>query len=371
MGKINTLLSYMWIKSDAYGTLNWGQLSQDNVGILPDLSGTMIESNAVVFEGSGMRVRVKGAKNSNDLGGEFTWGAFLTCLGSGFASGADCNGYPENAIRYDSPSWGGFSASSSFGDDDVWDVSVKYSADWNSIKVSAAAGYANVTDEGCNAVGTCTKVPVFGGGGAPFQGFRKDTDIWQVGGSVMHVPSGLLLHVYWEQEDNKGTQLTTLNFRTPTSVSNSAANENETWFIKAGLKRTWLAAGPTILWAEWGQYNDMFSLQCGGKPGAGCPTFIPTSTPFPNDKGEITDEEGVVNGSEVQRWGIGVVQEIDSAAMHLFARWQRLAIDVDATSTGLACSSGGLCFDNGRFAKRIDTNFEDLDIFQIGGVIFF
>jgi hypothetical protein len=187
----------------------------------------------------------------------------------------------------------------------------------------------------------------------------------------MHVPSGLLLHVYWEQEDNKGTQLTTLNFRTPTSVSNSAANENETWFIKAGIKRTWLAAGPTILWAEWGQYNDMFSLQCGGKPGAGCPTFIPTSTTFPNDKGEITDEEGVVNGSEVQRWGIGVVQEIDSAAMHLFARWQRLAIDVDATSTGLACSSRGLCFDDGRFGKRIDTNFEDLDIFQIGGVIFF
>jgi len=79
MGKINTLLSYMWIKSDAYGTLNWGQLSQptDNVGILPDLSGTMIESNAVVFDGSGMRVRVEGAKNSNDLAGEFTRGCIF------------------------------------------------------------------------------------------------------------------------------------------------------------------------------------------------------------------------------------------------------------------------------------------------------
>ncbi|MGB6196018.1 MAG: hypothetical protein WBF49_06750, partial [Methyloceanibacter sp.] len=65
-------------------------------------------------------------------------------------------------------------------------------------------------------------------------------------------------------------------------------------------------------------------------------------------------------------------QEIDSAAMHLFARWQRLSIDVDATSTGLACpSGGGLCFDNGRFGKGINTNFEDLDIYQIGGVIFF
>jgi hypothetical protein len=151
----------------------------------------------------------------------------------------------------------------------------------------------------------------------------------------MHAPSGLWVHGYWQQEDNKGTQLTTLNFKTPTSVSNSAANENETWFIKAGINRTWLAAGATVLWGEWGRYNDMFSFQCGGKPGAGCLTLIPTSTPFPDGiNGEITDEKGVVNGSEVQRWGIGVLQEIDSAAMHLFARWQRLSIDVEATSIG-------------------------------------
>ena len=43
---IDTLLSYMWVKSDKYGTLNWGLLSQatDNVALLPDLSGTIIES---------------------------------------------------------------------------------------------------------------------------------------------------------------------------------------------------------------------------------------------------------------------------------------------------------------------------------------
>ena len=52
----------MWIKSDKYGTLNWGQLSQatDNVALLPDLSGTIIESNAVLFDGAGMFIRPKG-----------------------------------------------------------------------------------------------------------------------------------------------------------------------------------------------------------------------------------------------------------------------------------------------------------------------
>ena len=79
-GDINTLLSYMWIKSDGYGTVNWGQLSQatDNVALLPDLSGTVIEANAVLFDGAGMFVRPKGAKNSNDLSTDFAWGVSLT-----------------------------------------------------------------------------------------------------------------------------------------------------------------------------------------------------------------------------------------------------------------------------------------------------
>ena len=67
----------MWLKSDRYGTVNWGQLSQatDNVALLPDLSGTIIESNAVLFDGGGMFIRPKGVKNSSDLAtGDFKWG---------------------------------------------------------------------------------------------------------------------------------------------------------------------------------------------------------------------------------------------------------------------------------------------------------
>jgi len=57
---------------------------------------------------------------------------------------------------------------------------------------------------------------------------------------------------------------------------------------------------------------------------------------------------------------LGVVQEIDPAAMHLFARWQHLDPDIS-----------GKFFDafNGVEAKA--PSFEDQDIFQVGGVIFF
>ena len=149
---INTLLSYMWIKSDVWGTTNWGQLSQatDNVALLPDLSGTIIEANAVLFDGAGMFIRPKGAKNSNDLSTDFAWGAVVNCLSGGGGVGADCAGYPYNGFRYDTPTWAGFSVSTGYYEDDVWDVAVKYAADWNSIKFSAAVGYTQLTDEGCN-----------------------------------------------------------------------------------------------------------------------------------------------------------------------------------------------------------------------------
>ena len=38
-----------------------------------------------------------------------------------------------------------------------------------------------------------------------------------------------------------------------------------------------------------------------------------------------------ITGSDVDRWGLGVVQEIDSAAMHLFARWQHLSVRLVST----------------------------------------
>ena len=69
---ISVLLSYMWLKSDRWGTLNWGQLSQatDNVALLPDLSGTVIESNAVLFDGANFFLRPNGRgipRNSQGL----------------------------------------------------------------------------------------------------------------------------------------------------------------------------------------------------------------------------------------------------------------------------------------------------------------
>jgi len=383
---VNTLLSYMWLKSDKWGTVNWGQLSQatDNVALLPDLSGTVIESNAVVFDGAGMFVRPKGTRNSNDLASDFAWGAVLTCNTNGGGLGADCNGYPQNAFRYDSPTFAGFSMSTSYGEDDMWDIALKYAADWNSVKFSAAAGWTQLTDEGCNAPGiknggaTCSNNAVVGGGGTPFQNYRQEGQLFQIGASVMHVPSGLFVYGLYQNDQEKGTQFKNINFNNGKVGGNAAANDTDTWFVKAGIKRTFSPVGATVLWGEWGQYNDMYRGLC-GVPSAPynsatvCATNIPTGVVNSGYyKGQAITTGAIVTGSQVTRYGVGVVQEIDSAAMHLFARWQHLDLDLNAKNLGYDCvGPDGICAPNGKFGKNVSTSWEGLDIFQIGGVIFF
>ena len=100
--------------------------------------------------------------------------------------------------------------------------------------------------------------------------------------------------------------------------------------------------GATVLYGEYGQYNDQYSLLAGvdvcsgggisGAFPAANNKLGPTGAAFgtaPICFNGVFNDGVFVSGSEVQRWGLGVVQEIDSAAMHLFARWQHQDVDVD------------------------------------------
>jgi hypothetical protein len=165
-------------------------------------------------------------------------------------------------------------------------------------------------------------------------------------------------------------------------LTNSAANENVVVFLKGGIKRTWMPAGGTVLWGEWGQYQDMFSGLCGETANLNnfgdqpnCTNAMPTNFVFANGpfKGVALTEFTTINSSEVTRWGLGIVQEIDSAAMHLFARWQHIELDISQTSFGFLTNpvTGATIFDPNRRGRKVNTSFEDLEIIQLGGVLFF
>lgn len=348
---INTLYSYMYVKSDSYGAINWGYLSpaSDNPAVLADLSGTVIESNGVWFEGSGFFLRPKGGVAGRPgLAGLTTPVQCNSGIGN---IGVDCYGAPQSGVRYDTPTWGGFRAEFSWTEFieslnivpgaaipniDTYDLAVFYNGDWGNFKVSAAYSYTHMDGN--------LLVPGLNGG------FGDDVDLHQVGATVMHVPSGLGIYGMYQHDALDGS------FFNPLTGTNQGFNDTDAWYIKPFIKRTWNPAGATVLYGEYGQYNDQLNNLLGanvcgavGLPGTNAGTFCGANFNI------------FATGSEVERWGLGVVQEIDSAAMHLFARWQHSDVSIDFQGFNFATNQ----------IVGVGQNFDDLDIFQVGGIIFF
>ena len=73
-------------------------------------------------------------------------------------------------------------------------------------------------------------------------------------------------------------------------------------------RKAWSPIGATVLYGEFGQYKDQFGAIAGLNVAAALPACgFGTVSCF-------------VTGSEAERWGLGAVQEIDAAAMHVLAQ---------------------------------------------------
>jgi len=277
---VQALQSFWFIKSDHLGKVSVGLQSQasDNTAILVDGSGSLVPANWVAFDVNSMGRRTTGGA----LVG--SWGGAGSCAGMGGAWG-DCNGLPQNNVRYDSPTYGGFSVSASWGEDDMWDVAARYAGEWGAFKVAAAAAYNEVSDSNYNS-------GILGGISGPFPaGFNVDANYFQVGAYIEHVPTGVFVYGAYGRLQNN---LVAAPF--PDTVDN--------WYIKAGLRERWTPLGHTVLYGEYLQNDDGAASAGPAFNGcAGCTT------------------------SQLQVWGGGVVQEIDAAAMSMWIKYRHLQYD--------------------------------------------
>ena len=98
-----------------------------------------------------------------------TWGGF----------GTDGDRFRENRVRYDSPTFAGFTVSGSWGEDDTTDLAVRYANEFGGLKLAAAAMWNRVDDEGTTDV----EADTYGGsvalqfGNFHVQGGYAETDV--------------------------------------------------------------------------------------------------------------------------------------------------------------------------------------------------
>lgn len=268
------LESRWFLQSKRFGTVSVGKLSpaSDNAAILPqDGSGTLFPANWVLFDPiRGFELRRNGAA----VGANLTWGDIANCAQIGPAGagiGSDCTATFINGVRYDSPAFAGFSVSATWGEDDFWDVAARYSTEVGGVKISVGGSYSENKDESF-VIPSAT---------------RRDVEYFQIGGYAEHLASGVWVYgAYGTEEIN--------------STTKAIPDEDDHWYVKAGVKLKPFSIGQTIPYFEYGQHNDMLSIN-------------------------IND----ATGSQIERWGIGVVQNIDAAAMSLWLAYRHLDGEIE------------------------------------------
>jgi hypothetical protein len=186
----------------------------------------------------------------------------------------------NDIIRYDTPSLHGFILSTSWGDNDLWDVALRYKNEWNSFRLAAGIGYW------------------YDGTGLTLD--EKEG----VGGSIslMHVPTGLFGTFSIAEQDHNNDDL---------------EEDANYWAVQFGVERKWLPYGATTIYGEYANYEGDFDgassvVVAGGSSGA----FI---------------------GTEATKWGVSLVQNFDQAALDIYAHvefWDSDGVPVVDDQTG-------------------------------------
>lgn len=198
----------LWIKDDKLGKVSLGQGDTASNGTAEvDLSGTGFLGGSSIADNLGAFT----LRNQNS-------GFTGTTVGS-FYSNID-GGSRQDRIRYDTPTFGGFTLSTSYAADDFVDFAARFAKEWNSVRCAAAIGYAHDTNE-------------------------KNDDVWKTSGSAscVHTPSGLNLTIAGGELDNGNTPVYDADF----------------FYVKVGISRRWNSHGKTSISVGYGTYDDFAS----------------------------------------------------------------------------------------------------------------
>lgn len=309
--------SYWFVKNDQLGQVSVGRQSSaaDNQAILPDASGTLVVANYVLYDSNAFLLR-----RSDGLLTGVNYGSLGNCQALNGAGGAvaDCDGIPNNGVRYDTPVLFGFSASASWAEDDIWAISGRYAGEIGGFKIAGAIAYNESSDEAVAANGNAR----LNGG--------LDVGALQLGGYLEHLASGLFVYGAYGTEFND----TTAALR----GAGKSSPDGDNWYVKAGWRSRLTPLGHTVFFGEYGQSDDRI-----------------VAALF--DAG--------VDSSQLEQYGLGILQEVDAAAMSVWVSWRHYEVDdLSCTDqTAGSCAAFGLA--NGV------TSFDDLDIIKAGALISF
>jgi predicted porin len=282
---LNTQMAYWYIQNKDLGKVSVGRMAHagKSAAMGTDQSGTQIIDSYTLLDGfPQFIIRTDGDLEPAGL----TWGQLAFCYAQSSPLGGDCSGIVLNGVRYDTPTVAGFTASASWGEDDFWEVAVRYSREFSGFKLALGAGYSEFTIE--NVTG---RLPA---------GSKKDSKFFQAGGYLQHVASGLFVHAAYGHEDNSDTTVG------PGPVLLTPPDSHH-WYVKAGIRRAWTPLGATIVYGDYAEYIDQI-----GPAALSAPLNVESST--------------------FRRSGATIAQEIDAASMTIYLKYDHYSAEVSGNN---------------------------------------
>lgn len=232
-----------------------------------------------------------------DLGGIATVASQVPDVGGGFfvagtttrlsaVSGPSFGNDRMEGIRYDSPTIGGFVFQAFWGEDDVWTAALRYAGEFGGIRVAAGIGYEAQDSSPTQTVQVDNNA-------------RNVDNEWSAGLSFMHVGTGLFVQGQYARSEF-------LN-----------GSDAKYWLVQGGISKNWFGPGNTSFYGEYGEATDYIRSgpAAAGANSPAAPNFVGAS-------------------SEVNFYGVGVVQQIDAAAMELYLGWRRFDTSVSGILLG-------------------------------------
>jgi predicted porin len=259
-------------------------------------------------------------------GTETTWSNIM----SRAANRSPGNGERPDIVRYDSPTFEGFYVSAAWGEDDLWDVAAIYEGKVGDFELAGRVGYAEYTDEGSGPGADHCVGP---------DGSVTEIECREFGasGTVWHKPSGLYVYgAYGQMQDDR--------FGNP-GVRPFVDDEDQLYYVQVGIEKKWWELGKTTFFGTY-RHDDVGTQNEDLQTGLG----LPAGTWY-------------VGGSDIDTFGGGVVQNIESAAMDIYLIYSNVDGEIDAVCrTGCAALGAGA-------HQQIDLN--TFHLLQFGGRIQF
>jgi hypothetical protein len=297
--------SAWWLQHKQLGKVWVGQTTQAADGITEINLANVVSGNAQMTDWIG-------AMNLTRSNGNFTSGsrnaAGLTYsnLSNGTRPGSALGeGDRFNVVKYETPALMGFIGSASWGEDDMWDVALRYAGEFNGIKIGAGIAYTEWTDaSGAASTRGC----------AFLNGADASCDEIGLSASIMHVPTGLYLTgAYGQQNDDNLKKLNAF-----------ARDTREFYYIQGGIEQKFFPVGKTTLFGEYYD-GDFGTLTNAG----GLRTVAAGATS--TNAGFNGSAAALVTG-ETRVWGLGFTQAIDAAAMDLYVHYRHFEMDLQGFS---------------------------------------